>query len=86
MNNDTKTENYVTVIRHTRPINISKPIDVCRHKSHGMFFKCSTYPHYHCISCGRILADDIILRTALRTAKIINYRYSCNRLCDHLST
>jgi hypothetical protein len=94
MNSDSENENYIRITRHTNSFKDPPPINACRHKSYGMFFKClpkedgifqgSTQPHYHCISCGRVLADDIVLRCALRTAKIFKYRYSCARLCDHL--
>ncbi len=80
-------ENYISITRHNNPIKDIKPVNICRHKAHGMFYMCSDYDtdsHLHCISCGKILPNDITLRTAARCSRIFMYRYSCKRLCDHL--
>lgn len=88
MDGKSENENNLNVIRHTNPFK--DPIivnNMCRHKSHGMFYMCPDYEidyHLHCISCGKILPNDITLRTAARCSKLFMYRYSCKRLCDHL--
>ena len=60
--NENSCYNNLNVIRHTKTLNI-EPYP-CKHKSYGMFYRCSQYNydyHLHCISCGKYLENDITL-------------------------
>lgn len=59
----------------------------CNHKGYGMFYMCHLYKtdyHLHCISCGKLLVNDITLRNAIPNSRIFRYRYACEKLYDHL--
>lgn len=61
----------------------------CFHYRHQMFYRCNKHHvdnHLHCISCGIILADDENLREMSTAGKIIDYRYSCEKLWDNNKT
>lgn len=83
-----KNNNTFTVKSHGNMIENNKRTVSCNHKGYGMFYMCHLYDvdhHLHCISCGKILVNDITLNTAVRNSRIFRYRYACEKLYDHLT-
>ena len=52
---------------------------VCPHRTFNMYFKCDK-EHYHCISCGIFLTDNIKLRKTLNHSKIFKLIVACELL------
>jgi len=80
-------DKILIVKKHDTPIMNNNKKANCNHKGYGMFYICDSYTvdqHLHCISCGKILMDDLTLRYAAASSKIYKYRYACEKLYDHL--
>jgi hypothetical protein len=87
MNDDKNDNKNLTVISHNTPIVDNNKRANCNHTRYGMFYMCDSHKidyHLHCICCGKILVDDLILRYAAASSKIFGYRYGCEKLYDHL--